>query len=163
MIENPPLTYIGNFTFTVPCYIQTLINGLNILLSGAPSMSTLSRSMKNVFGKKVRTLVIVVIIGFSLGVFLTMSIVSQNISEGTSDIAQHMERTAIVTSAGVDKGVAMNETNLTNISTVKNVESVQMVIVTWHFNETAPGVSLVREIDCPTQRPGDGRFTGLDK
>lgn len=103
-------------------------------------MSTLSRSMKNVFGKKVRTLVIVVIIGFSLGVFLTMSIVSENISGGTSDIAKHMERTAIVTSAGVDKGVAMNETNLANITAVKNVKSVQMMIIKWHFNETSPGV-----------------------
>jgi putative ABC transport system permease protein len=102
-------------------------------------MSTISRSMKNVFGKKARTLVIVVIIGFSLGVFLSMSIVSQNISDSTSDISEHMERTATVTPAGVDKSGTMNETELLNITTVDNVDSVQMMVIEWHFNETAPG------------------------
>ena len=102
-------------------------------------MSTLSRSMKNVFGKKARTLVIVVIIGFSLGVFLSMSIVSQNISDSTSNISEHMERTAIITPAGVDKSGTMNETQLLNITTVDNVESVQMMIIEWHFNQTSSG------------------------
>jgi len=102
-------------------------------------MSTLSRSMKNVFGKKARTLVIVVIIGFSLGVFLSMSIVSQNISDSTSNISEHMERTATVTPAGVDKSGTMNETQLLNITTVDNVESVQMMVIVWHFNETSSG------------------------
>jgi putative ABC transport system permease protein len=105
-------------------------------------MSTLSRSMKNVFGKKARTLVIVVIIGFSLGVFLSMSIVSENISDSTSNIAEHMERTAIVTPAGVDKSGTMNETELLNITTVDNVETVQMLVTMWHFNESSPGVWL---------------------
>jgi putative ABC transport system permease protein len=96
--------------------------------------------MKNVFGKKARTLVIVVIIGFSLGVFLSMSIVSQNISDSTSNIAEHMERTAIVTPAGVDKSGTMNETRLLNITTVDSVESIQTMVVEWHFNETSPGI-----------------------
>jgi putative ABC transport system permease protein len=95
--------------------------------------------MKNVFGKKARTLVIVIIIGFSLGVFLSMSIVSQNISDSTSTIAEHMERTATITPAGVDKSGTMNETRLLNISRVDNVESVQRMIIQWHFNETSPG------------------------
>ena len=103
-------------------------------------MSTLTRSMKNVFGKKARTLVIVVIIGFSLGVFLSMSIVSQNISDSTSNISEHMERTASVTPAGVDKSGTMNETQLLNITTIDNVESVQMMVIEWHFNETSSGV-----------------------
>ena len=102
-------------------------------------MSTLSRSMKNVFGKKARTLVIVVIIGFSLGVFLSMSIVSQNISDSTSNISKHMERTVTVTPAGVDKSGTMNETQLLNITNVDNVESVQMMVIVWHFNETSSG------------------------
>jgi len=102
-------------------------------------MSTLSRSMKNVFGKKARTLVIVVIIGFSLGVFLSMSIISQNISDSTSSISEHMERTATVTPAGVDKSGTMNETELLNITAVDNVESVQMMVIQWHFNQTPSG------------------------
>jgi putative ABC transport system permease protein len=102
-------------------------------------MSTLSRSMKNVFGKKARTLMIVVIIGFSLGVFLSMSIVSQNISDSTSNISEHMERTATITPAGVDKRGTMNESELLNITTVDNVETVQMMAIIWHFNETSPG------------------------
>jgi putative ABC transport system permease protein len=103
-------------------------------------MSTLSRSMKNIFGKKARTLVIVVIIGFSLGVFLSMSIVSQNISDSTSNISEHMERTAIITPAGVDKSGTMNESELLNITAVDNVESVQMMVIEWHFNESSSGV-----------------------
>jgi putative ABC transport system permease protein len=95
--------------------------------------------MKNVFGKKARTLVIVVIIGFSLGVFLSMSIVSQNICDSTSDVAEHMERTAVVTPAGVDKSGTMNETQLLNISTIDNVDSVQMMVIEWHFNQTSAG------------------------
>jgi putative ABC transport system permease protein len=95
--------------------------------------------MKNVFGKKARTLVIVVIIGFSLGVFLSMSIVSENISESTSSLSEHMERTATITPAGVDKRGTMNETQLLNISTVDNVESVQKMVVMWHFNERSSG------------------------
>ncbi len=102
-------------------------------------MSTLSRSMKNVFGKKARTLVIVVIIGFSLGVFLSMSIVSQNISDSTSNISEHMERTATITPAGVDKSGTMNEIELLNITMVDNVESVQMMVIEWHFNESSSG------------------------
>ena len=103
-------------------------------------MSTLSRSMKNVFGKKARTLVIVVIIGFSLGVFLSMSIISENISDSTSTLSEHMERTVTITPAGVDKSGSMNESVLTTVETVDNVESVQMMVIEWHFNETSPGV-----------------------
>jgi putative ABC transport system permease protein len=105
-------------------------------------MSTLSRSMKNVFGKKARTTVIVVIIGFSLGVFLSMSIVSENITDSTSTLSEHMERTATITPAGVDKSGTMNETRLLNITTVDNVVSVQRMVIEWHFNETSPGVWL---------------------
>jgi putative ABC transport system permease protein len=95
-------------------------------------MSTLSRSLKNIFGKKARTIVVVVIIGFSLGVFMSMSITSANITDSASTLSEMMERTATVRAAG-EAGffstTAMPESILPSIGTVKNVESVQMMLV----------------------------------
>jgi putative ABC transport system permease protein len=95
-------------------------------------MSTLSRSMKNVFGKKARTIVVVVIIGFSLGVFLSMSITSANITDSTSALSEMMERTATVRAAG-EAGffstTPMPESILPTIWSMDNVESVQMMLV----------------------------------
>ncbi len=95
-------------------------------------MSTLSRSMKNIFGKKARTIVVVVIIGFSLGVFMSMSITSANITDSASALSEMMERTATVRAAG-EAGffstTPMPESILPTIESVENVESVQMMLI----------------------------------
>ncbi len=95
-------------------------------------MSTLSRSMKNIFGKKARTIVVVVIIGFSLGVFMSMSITSANITDSASALSEMMERTATVRAAG-EAGffstTPMPESILPTIGSVENVESVQMMLI----------------------------------
>jgi len=95
-------------------------------------MSTLSRSMKNIFGKKARTIVVVVIIGFSLGVFMSMSITSANITDSASALSEMMERTATVRAAG-EAGffstTPMPESILLTIGSVENVESVQMMLI----------------------------------
>jgi putative ABC transport system permease protein len=94
-------------------------------------MSTLSRSMRNVFGKKARTIVVVVIIGFSLGVFLSMSIVSANIQNSVGTLSEQMERTVTVRAAGswgFMGGENMPESVTSLIQGVDNIDSVQRVL-----------------------------------
>jgi len=88
--------------------------------------------MGSVFGKKARTIVVIVIIGFSLGVFLAMSIVNANITSNTRQLSEQMERTVTVRPAGgfgFFSNEAMDESVLTTIESVDDVEAVNPVIM----------------------------------
>ena len=95
-------------------------------------MSTLGRSVRSVFGKKARTIVVVVIVGFSLGVFLAMSIVNANITSNTRQLSEQMERTVTVRPAGgfgFFSSEAMSESVVTTARSVDDVEAVNPVIM----------------------------------
>ena len=106
-------------------------------------MSTLGRSLGNVFGKKARTIVVVIIIGFSLGVFLAMSIVNANITSNTRTLSEEMERTVTIRPAGAfgffGSSEAMDESVVTTAESVENVEAVNPVIM--EFRQEGNGTS----------------------
>ena len=95
-------------------------------------MSSVSRSVRNVFRNKARTLVVVMIIGLSMGVFLTMSVVNANISENTASLSDGIDTTITVRPAGnfgfmSTKTIA--ESNLTDIESVDHIISVQKLLI----------------------------------
>lgn len=123
-------------------------------------MSTIGRSMRNVFGKKARTIVVVVIVGFSLGVFLAMSIVNANITSNTRQLSEQMERTVTVRPAGgfgFFSSEAMDESIIAKVQSVDNVESVNPVIM--QFMQDSNGTSGG---GGPFGRPRGSMVEGMD-
>lgn len=95
-------------------------------------MSSVSRSVRNVFRNTARTLVVIMIIGLSMGVFLTTSIVSTNISADTDNLATNMETTITIRPAGSFGFMSqdtMDESMLDTVSTVDHIIGVQPIII----------------------------------
>ncbi|MFH0816966.1 MAG: ABC transporter permease [Methanobacteriota archaeon] len=95
-------------------------------------MSSTGRSLKNLLRNKTRTFAVVLIIGLSICVYLSMSIVSGNISNDASDLAEGMDTTVTVRAAGTFgpmSGDAMNESVVPTIRTVSYVVNVQRLAV----------------------------------
>ncbi|MBI5000158.1 MAG: FtsX-like permease family protein [Euryarchaeota archaeon] len=144
-------------------------------LKGLTTMSTVNRSIRNVFRNKARTIVVIIIIGISIGVFLSMTIVNGNISARTVQIAEGLDTMVIVRPAGsygpgqfgggmsggppgqgsnatqATIGV-LNESIVPTIETVAHVKSVQRLAV---------------QMSMPTMgatggRPSMGLTQGLD-
>ena len=91
-------------------------------------MSSVSRSVKNVFRNKARTLVVILIIGLSIGVFLSMSVVNANIAENTTSLSEGMDTTITITPAGSMIPMStdmMNESVIDQIETVEHIETIQ--------------------------------------
>ena len=63
-------------------------------------MSSFNRSIKNVFRNKARTIAVILIIGLSIGVFLSMSIVNANIADNTTSLQEDIDTTITIRPAG---------------------------------------------------------------
>ena len=99
-------------------------------------MSAVTRGFRNVFRAKMRTIVVVLTLGFALAVFLSASMVSSTVSALVTSMSTNMETTIVVCPAGSDPvGIslsgdapAMNESILADIWTCSNVRSVNPLI-----------------------------------
>ncbi|MFA5771348.1 MAG: ABC transporter permease [Thermoplasmata archaeon] len=95
-------------------------------------MSAVIRGFKNVLAKKLRTTGVVMIVGFSLAVFLTMTIVNANISQNVRNVSQNLEKTVTIRPAGSFGGfgstTAMNESVVPIIQSAEHVVAVQKII-----------------------------------
>ncbi len=63
-------------------------------------MSIVSRSLRDVFRKKARTLGVILIVGLTLGVFLTLSIVDANVAASAQQLAEGIDTIVTVRPAG---------------------------------------------------------------
>ncbi len=63
-------------------------------------MSTVSRSLRDVFRKKARTLGVILIVGLTLGVFLTLFIVDANVAANAQQLAEGIDTIVTVRPAG---------------------------------------------------------------
>ncbi len=96
-------------------------------------MSSLSRSIRNVFRNPTRTIVVIIIIGLSMGVFLTMNIVSENIADNASSISEGLETTITVRPAGdfgfTGSGETIPDDVVQVVNDTANVESLQEMVI----------------------------------
>ena len=99
----------------------------------------MGRALRNVFRKKVRTLFVILIIGFCLGIFITMSIVNENISNRTQEISSNSATGITISPAGTGGGYGgfgrpgdlqqtMNESILPKVQAVSHIKSIQKII-----------------------------------
>ncbi len=113
-------------------------------------LGVMSRALRNVFRKKVRTIGVILIIGFSLCVFITMSTVNANINERATQISKGTENTVTIRPAGTYGGYGgggfggfsmetMNESILQNVESVDHIESIQKVITQMEGQMGSPG------------------------
>ncbi len=99
---------------------------------GPVSMSMITRASRNLSRTKVRSAAVVLIVGLSLGVFLTMTIVEANISAQASEASGAVDTTLTVRPAGAFgffSSAEMNESVLSTIEGVAHVEGAQPVIL----------------------------------
>jgi putative ABC transport system permease protein len=106
----------------------------------------LSRAIRNVFRKKVRSIFVILIIGFCLGIFITMSIVNANISDRAANISANAATQITIRPAGEYGGfrpsqgsmAAMNESIIPKIKSVTHISAVQTVITQREGEMTPP-------------------------
>jgi putative ABC transport system permease protein len=103
-------------------------------------MSAVSRAVGNVFRKKVRSLFVILIIGFCIAIFVTMSVVNSNIADRESDISANSAAATEITVRPAGQGgyggfggfggpsSAMSESVITTIKAQADILSVQPVI-----------------------------------
>ena len=119
-------------------------------------MSVMGRALRNVFRKPVRSIVVIMIIGFCLGIFITMSIVNANIADRSKEIASQQSETEItIRAAGSYGGFSsevMNESIMPKIQAAPHITSVQKVITHMNQSEGTSGQSF----PSPGQRPSGG-------
>ncbi len=108
-------------------------------------MSSVSRSVKNVFRNKARTLAVILIIGLSIGVFLSMSVVNANIAENTTSLSEGMDTTITISPAGSMIPMSadmMNESVITQIETVEHIEAIQKLILVIESSDSRRGTPI---------------------
>jgi len=101
-------------------------------------MSSVGRGVRNVFRNKARTLAVILIVGLSIGVFLTMSIVNDNISGRTVEISEDVDTTITVRPAGSYGSFSsetMDESALTIVESTEHVDTVQPQIIYMDFGD----------------------------
>ncbi len=108
-------------------------------------MGTTGRALRNVFRKKTRSISVILIIGFCLGVYMAMSIVNANISGRARDISQGSETQVTIRPAGTFGGfggfsqATMDESIITKARTVDHISSIQKVITHMEGQMGQPG------------------------
>ena len=105
-------------------------------------LSVASRAVKNVFRKKVRSISVIIIIGFCLGIFITMSMVNANISERTNRLSANMDTTVEIRPAGSYGGFSrgtMSESILSTVKSTAHVTATQKVITHMEGEMGDPG------------------------
>lgn len=95
-------------------------------------MSTINRGLRNIFRKPSRAIGVIVIIGISLGIFLTMSIVADSIYDEAVTVSEGVDTTIIISLAGSGPGSSetMDEVVLEQIEASdasSNIISVQPI------------------------------------
>ena len=115
-------------------------------------METVIRGARNVKRKPVRSIGVIIIIGFSLAIFLTSSIVASSIEAQAAALEDSLGRKVIITSSDVsfDSSASIDEDilNLTNnISTIESVQTFVTDIDRSGINEVlAQGANKAEEI-----------------
>jgi putative ABC transport system permease protein len=108
-------------------------------------MGVASRAVRNVFRKKVRSVSVILIIGFCLGVFMAMSTVNADISNRARDISQTSDTEVTVRPAGSFGGfgfsneATMDESIVPTVQRMAHVVSVQTVITHMEGEMGQPG------------------------
>ena len=108
-------------------------------------MSSVSRSVKNVFRNKARTLVVILIIGLSIGVFLSMTIVNANIEDDTTSLSEEIDTTITITPAGSNlftSSDTMNDTVIADVESVDNIGSVQVLVSVSEMPDSSTTTSM---------------------
>lgn len=125
-------------------------------------MGVAGRALRNVFRKKVRSISVILIIGFCLGVYMAMSIVNANISDRARDISQGSETLVTIRPAGSFGGyggfaqATMDESIIPRIRTVDHITSIQKVITHMEGQMGQPGSGT-----GPTMVQGQDPSVGL--
>lgn len=102
-------------------------------------MSSVSRSVRNVFRNKARTFVVILIIGMAIGVFLSMTIVNANISDRTTSISDNLDTTITVSAAGSFgpmNAETMDESIISSIGSIDHVNDVQVLAMVMEETDT---------------------------
>ena len=116
---------------------------------GSEIVSSTGRSLKNLLRNKTRTFAVVLIIGLSISVYLSMSIVSGNITQNTSDLADGMDTTITVRPAGTYGPMSMEAMDESVVATIRSVAYV--------VNVQRLAVVMDRGDDGGTFEPGGER------
>lgn len=122
-------------------------------------MSVTSRAVKNVFRKKVRSISVIIIIGFCLAIFITMSIVNANISERANRLSTNVDTTVEIRPAGSYGGFSrgtMSESILPTVKSTAHVIATQKVITHMEGEMGDPGSGK-----RPTMVQGEDPSAGL--
>jgi len=93
-------------------------------------METVIRGARNVKRKPVRSIGVIVIIGFSLAIFLTSSIVASSIEAQATVLEDSLGRKVIITSsdASFDSSASIDEDILSLTNNISAIESVQTFV-----------------------------------
>ena len=108
-------------------------------------MGVASRAVRNVFRKTVRSVPVILIIGFCLGVFMAMSTVNADITNRARDISSTSDTEVTVRPAGSFGGfgqgmdTTMDESILPAVQRIAHVTSVQPVITHMEGQMGQPG------------------------
>jgi len=139
-------------------------------------MSVVNRSLKNVLRKPTRALGVIIIIGVSLGIFLSMSIINDSISDRSMELSGDLETRITIAPAGA--GPKGGETLDGNVSIEveslaadpdNHITSVQQLVTHRTWNETTSEKRFVigQDPGAPLVPYGGGSITmesgrGLD-
>jgi putative ABC transport system permease protein len=103
-------------------------------------MSAVSRSVRNVFRNKARTLVVILIIGVSIAVFLSMTIVNANIGDRTTNISENLDTTITVQPAGSFgpmNSKTLDESIISAVGSTEHVLDVQVLAMNMQRETTS--------------------------
>ena len=115
-------------------------------------MESIIRGARNVKRKPGRSVGVVIIIGFSLAIFLTSSIVASSIEAQAANLEDSLGRTIVVTAsdASFDSSATISEDILNLTNNMSQVESVQTFVT----EVDRSGISaILAQGGPPIQRP----------
>jgi putative ABC transport system permease protein len=119
-------------------------------------MSSVSRSVRNVFRNKARTLVVILIIGVSIAVFLSMTIVNANIGDRTMNISENLDTTITVQPAGSFgpmNSKTLDESIIPTVGSTAHVLEVQVLAMSMQSETTSGTRQDFRPPDDGSGRP----------
>jgi putative ABC transport system permease protein len=114
-------------------------------------MNVVTRGMRNAFRNKIRTFSIVIILGLSVGLALTMLIARQAVTEKIESVKSSVGNTVSVSPAGArgfeGGGTALTDTQITTIQKLANVSSVDKTL---SDRLTSSNTSLASAVEAGT-------------
>lgn len=125
-------------------------------------MNTVSRGIRNAFRNKIRTFSIVIIVGLSIGLSLSMFVAHQAVQDKISSVKSSIGNTISISPAGV-RGFQGGGEPLTvaQVATVSSTEHVSSVVTTLSDRLTSDTSNLTSAVEAGTLGNRSGSSSGV--